>query len=195
MPESTSRYRDTIDIAETKPGSCSTKSQNAVSGCCGWTLFTRPRIDHGAVKQRGHILVEFAMVLPIVATMSFAMVELSRFMLLQHTADTAAYEGARHAIVPGATSSEAIVATDELIKANGLRNVIIEVTPTDLTEDTPVVTVRVEIPIFENSWVPLFSFLGHSVSSEVSLYCERPAIIKLSGRPVIKFRKQGLLGL
>ncbi len=47
------------------------------------------------------------MVLPIIMLLFYGMIELSRVLLLQHSVDTAAYEGARCAIVPGAKSDEA----------------------------------------------------------------------------------------
>jgi Flp pilus assembly protein TadG len=146
-------------------------------------------------KRRGAVLVEFAMVLPLIVIIAFAMIELSRLMLLQHTADTAAYEGARHAIVPGATPGEAVKAAKDLIDANGLRDVIIEVTPDIIVEETPLVTVRVEVPVSQNSWIAFFSFVSRSVSSEVTLYCERPAIIRLSGRPKVQVKKNELLSV
>ena len=145
--------------------------------------------------RRGAVLVEFAMVLPLIVIIAFAMIEISRLMLLQHTADTAAYEGARHAIVPGATPGEAVKAAKELIDANGLRDVIIAVTPDVIVEETPLVTVRVEVPVSQNSWIAFFSFVTHSVSSEVTLYCERPAIVRLSGRPEVKVKKNQLLNI
>lgn len=145
--------------------------------------------------HRGAVLVEFAMVLPLIVIIAFAMIEISRLMLLQHTADTAAYEGARHAIVPGATPGEALRAAKELIDANGLRDVMIEVTPDVIVEETPLVTVRVVVPVSQNSWIAFFSFVSHSVSSEVTLYCERPAIVRLSGRPEVKVKKNELLGI
>ena len=146
-------------------------------------------------KHRGAVLVEFAMVMPLIVIIAFAMIELSRLMMLQHTADTAAYEGARHAIVPGATPGEAVTAAKDLIDANGLRDVMIAVTPDVITEETALVTVRVEVPVSPNSWIAFFSFVNHSVSSEVTLYCERPAIVRLSGRPQVKVKKDQLLGI
>ena len=53
-------------------------------------------------SRSGAVLVEFALVLPVIMFTFACMVEISRVMLLQHTADTAAYEGARSAMVPGA---------------------------------------------------------------------------------------------
>lgn len=135
------------------------------------------------------------MVLPLIMTIAFAMIELSRLMLLQHTADTAAYEGARHAMVPGATAAEAALAAQDLIDANGLRDVSIFVTPSEIREDTPLLTVRVEVPVAKNSWIAFFRVGSYEVSSEVTLYCERPAVVRLSGRPELKTKKKELLGL
>ncbi len=77
----------------------------------------------------GATLVEFAITLPIVFLLLFGMIELSRLFMLQHSADTAAYEGARNAIVPGAKPEDAVVAASELLRAAGLRGGQILVEP------------------------------------------------------------------
>jgi hypothetical protein len=135
------------------------------------------------------VLVEFAVVLPLVVVFSFGMIELARLLMLQHTADTAAYEGARQAMVPGATAGEAIEAAQAMLDAAELKDASISVTPALIEESTPVVTVNVIIPIKPNSWVAFFNLGDLDVSSEVSLFCERPAVVRLSGLPVMKAKK------
>jgi Flp pilus assembly protein TadG len=146
-------------------------------------------------SRRGAVLVEFAMVMPLIMVITFAMVEISRLMMLQHTADTAAYEGARHAMVPGATAKEAAVAAQEMLDAAGLIDASIFVSPSELLESTALITVRVDVPVAANSWISFFRVGNYDVSSEVTLYCERPAVVRLSGRPKVKVKKNELLGV
>jgi Flp pilus assembly protein TadG len=131
----------------------------------------------------GAALVEFAVVLPIILLIFAAMIEISRVLLLQHSADTAAYEGARNAMVPGATSDEATQAAQALLTAAGLKSSKITVTPTEITEATPLITVQVEIPIAPNAWISPTWFGQSSVTSETTLFCERPPMVQLTGIP------------
>ena len=137
-------------------------------------------------RQAGAALVEFAFVLPIILLFFFAMVELSRVMLLQHSVDTAAYEGARNAMVPGATSDDAIASARKLLAAAKLTSPVITVEPTTISESTPLVTVRIELPVAENAWLTPFWFKSGRVVSEVTLITERPPMIQLTGVPQLK---------
>lgn len=133
--------------------------------------------------RSGAAIVEFAIVLPIVLFCFATMIEISRIMLLQHSADTAAYEGARCAMVPGATSEEAIGSADRLLKSAGLKNCKIKVAPEVIEEDTELILVQVEVPVSSNAWITPFWFMPNSIVSQVALVCERPAAVKLTAIP------------
>ena len=141
------------------------------------------RFNHRMKTKRGVALVEFAVVLPIVLLIFAAMIEISRVLLLQHSADTAAYEGARCAMVPGATSGEATLAAQKLLQAAGLKSALIIVTPSVITEETPLITVHVEIPVAQNAWISPKWFQGSKIVSETTLFCERPPMVQLTGVP------------
>lgn len=113
-------------------------------------------------------------------------------MLLQHTVDTAAYEGARNAMVPGATSSEARSSALALINAAGLKGAAVTVTPEDITEETPLITVRVEVPVQSNVWITPRWIASGNIASEVTLVCERPPVVQLTGIPEIKLKALNL---
>ncbi len=137
----------------------------------------------------GAALIEFAFVAPILFGFFYAMIELSRVLLLQHSVDTAAYEGARHAMVPGATTVEAIDAANQLLTAANLKNATITVEPSLIVESTSMITVRVELPMASNSWITPFWFRKSTVVSEVSLITERPPLVQLTGIPKLKAKK------
>ncbi len=134
-------------------------------------------------SRAGAVLVEFSLVLPIIFLFFAAMIEISRVLLLQHTADTAAYEGARHAMVPGANTDEAKQVAQQLLDIARLQGTTVTVSPALITEETPIITVGVAIPTAANSWIFPFWFKQAQVTSVVSLYCERPPMIKLTGIP------------
>lgn len=137
-------------------------------------------------RRHGAVMVEFALILPVILFSFACMIEISRVLLLQHTADTAAYEGARDAMVPGATASNGINAANELLTAAGLKATSVTVTPTVIEETTPLITVLVEIPVNQNFWISPTLFKNHIVRSEVTLFCERPFVVKLTGVPELK---------
>ena len=147
-----------------------------------------------ATCRRGVAIVEFAIALPIVLLIFVGMIEISRILLLQHTADTAAYEGARSGMVPGATSDEASKAAQLLLAAAGLKSSSITVTPTLIIENTPLITVRVEIPIAPNAWISPKWFADSFVASEITLFCERPPMIQLTGVPTMKSKSSKIKG-
>lgn len=139
-------------------------------------------------RRKASAVVELAVVLPVVFTICFSLIEISRLLLLQHTADAAAYEGARQGMVPGATAGEAITAAKVLLDADGLKSTMVTVEPETLDESTAIITVAVQIPVAENSWLRFFCLGETTISSEMSLYCERPPVALLTGINEMKFK-------
>ena len=144
------------------------------------------------VKRRGAALVEFALVLPIIAVFMVSTVSISQILMMQHTADTAAYEAARAAMVPGAHVNDAVVEAQELLDVAGLTDTEITVTPSVITEETGSVTVLVEVPLEQNSWILPDQFATHLVSSEVTLLTERSPIVRQTELPKVKAKKAKL---
>ncbi len=124
--------------------------------------------------RRGAAAVEFALVAPILVMVIVAVIEFSRLSMVHHAADNAAYEAARHVIVPGATVAEAIAASQPLLDAVGIHTSTITVDPMPITESTPAVTVRVEIPMSQNAWIVPFYTANTVVEAESTLITERP---------------------
>lgn len=145
-----------------------------------------------ARNRRAAAIVEFAIVLPIVLLCFASMIEISRILLLQNSADTAAYEGARCAMVPGANTTEAIESAKRLLQAAGLKKCEITVAPDLITEETELILVNVEVPVAPNAWITPFWFMPNSVVSQVALVCERPAVVKLTAVPKLKEIKSAL---
>ncbi len=139
------------------------------------------------LNRRAATVVEMAFVLPVIFLFFTAMIEISRLLMLQHSVDTAAYEGARNAMVPGATAQDAIDSAQKLLTAARLKSATVTIDPPIITEQTAVVTVTVQLPVDKNSWISPFFFKG-AVTSEVSLFCERPPMIQLTGIPQMKIK-------
>ena len=137
-------------------------------------------------RRDGALLVEFAVTLPIVLLLMGGLFEISRVLLFQHTADTAAYEGARSAMVPGATAQEGRREAEALLEAAGLVDCTVSIQPETITEETATITVKAEVPVAPNQWVFPTFFNEVSVQSEVTLVAERPPVVRLSGVPELK---------
>jgi Flp pilus assembly protein TadG len=122
-----------------------------------------------AKARKGAAMVEFAIVAPILFLFFFAAFEFCRVNMIRHTADNAVYEGARVAIIPGATAAEAEAEARLILNSLGLNNVTVTVTPGTIRRDTEEVTVRAEIPLDQNSFIPASFTSGQSVDRELTM--------------------------
>ena len=102
----------------------------------------------------GATAVEVAICLPILFLFLFSSYELSRGNFLSHAVESAAYEGARVGILPGANKAKIQAAVDFVMKSCGATNYQVTVTPAVLTEETTKVTVEVAVPMQENTNIP-----------------------------------------
>ncbi|MEM1304894.1 MAG: TadE family protein [Planctomycetota bacterium] len=123
--------------------------------------------------RTGATAVEFAIVAPVFFLIIMAMFEFSRVNVVRHSADNAAYEAARRAIVPGATAAEAIGEAERLLGIIGARGAVVSVDPPVLTVDTREVTVRVDLPLSQNALI-VPRFVGNkTLRSQSTLRTER----------------------
>jgi Flp pilus assembly protein TadG len=100
-------------------------------------------------KQRaGATTVEFAIVVPIIFAMFLGTIEMTRLNFIRHSASNAAYEGARKAIVPGSSTSDASAEALRLMNAVGVGNGV----TASVTSTTDTMTVTVTVPVNQNSW-------------------------------------------
>ena len=106
--------------------------------------------------RRGVTAAEFAVVSPFLFILVFACLELGLANMMFHTTEAAAYEGARTAIVPGATSQEAVAAVRAVLATAGIRVAEVSVSPADLSQTTQNVTVTVTTRFKDN--LPLGTF-------------------------------------
>lgn len=132
------------------------------------TLATRN--SKPATRRTGATAVEFAIVAPIFFTMVLASLEFGRLNIIRHTADQAAYEAARHAMVPGATAAEATARANSMLKIIGARDS--KVTVIGPTDDE--VTVTVDVPLNQNGWIAPKFTKNKTIHATSTLKTERP---------------------
>ena len=80
-------------------------------------------------NRRGATAVEFAITAPMFFLFLLAAFEFGWLNVMRHTADNAAYEAARTAMVPGATAADATTKAKTLLNIVGTRGATVTVTP------------------------------------------------------------------
>ena len=114
----------------------------------------RRRRNH---RRRGAVVVEFAIAFPVLLLFFVFMWEFSRAEMIRQTAASAAYEGARQAIVTGGSAGDATQMVNAIMQAVGISGASVVVTPSVVTSATPSVQVDVTVPMAGNQWIsPLF---------------------------------------
>lgn len=73
--------------------------------------------------------------------------------MLTHTAEQAAYEGARRGSIPGATASQVRKEAQDELSRIGVRQSTVTVSPSTIRASTENVTVTVRIPLSVNGWI------------------------------------------
>jgi Flp pilus assembly protein TadG len=124
-------------------------------------------------QRRGVTAVELAIMAPLIFFLFFSLIEFSRANMMRHAVASAAFEGARTAIVPGATADDARTAALKMLKAVAAINTDVTVDPATITDKTPTVTVTVEVLLDDNAWVVPKFFRGGALTSSVTLARER----------------------
>lgn len=126
-------------------------------------------------SRHGAVVVEFAIVAPLFFLVVFAMFEFSWLNVVRHTADNAAYEAARRAMVPGATTAEVTNEATRILRTIGARGVVVAVTPDPITVTTNSVTVEIDIPMRSNALVSPRFTASTTIHAESTLRTERVA--------------------
>ncbi len=104
-------------------------------------------------NRHGATTVEIAIILPLFFTILIGAYDATRVNMLRHTAQAAAYEGARRGIVPGAKISEIEADCQFVARSCGAKNINIQVNPRTINNQTPEIEVTVEIPLRQNTLI------------------------------------------
>lgn len=115
--------------------------------------------------RRGAAAIEFAVLASVVFLLVFGMNELGRMIMVQQTATNAAREGARLAVLDGATtggSEGGATRVAEHLQEAGIEraSITIAADPSDSAGWGGAVTVAVRIPFNQDTWLPTPMFVG-----------------------------------
>jgi Flp pilus assembly protein TadG len=80
---------------------------------------TRRDLSGDRRRNWGGSVLEAAIIIPILLSLSFGMAEFSYFFFVKHTLEGAAREGARNAIIPTATNATVTAAANSSLTAAG----------------------------------------------------------------------------
>jgi Flp pilus assembly protein TadG len=108
------------------------------------------------LRRQGSLTVEVAVCLPLLLTVLFASYELAHANMLLHATESAAYEGARVGIIPGASSDKIEAAVEGILNSVGVHNFEVKVKPKKIKSDTKSVKVELTVPFRANTSIPPF---------------------------------------
>ncbi len=111
-------------------------------------------------SRRGTATVEFAVCLPLLATLVFGVIEVSNAVFLQNALTSAAYEAGNVATSTGGTAANAQTRAYAVLSGLGVTSANVTISPA-VTASTPigtVVTVTCSAPLTANSLT--FGYLG-----------------------------------
>jgi Flp pilus assembly protein TadG len=113
-------------------------------------------------KRRGASVVEFAIVAPVFFLLVFGMIEYGRMVMVQQVLTNATREGARRAVLDGATTDDIEDVVEEYLTNSSIDGGTVTVSPdppSSAGSGDPV-TVTVSIGFDQVSWLPSPFFLG-----------------------------------
>ena len=107
-------------------------------------------------------MVEFAIVAPLFFLLVFAMVEYGRMVMVSQIITNASREGARQAVLDGATNADVENAVDDFLTGSSITGATVETVPADISTAGygEAVTVSVFINFDQVSWLPSPMYLG-----------------------------------
>jgi len=113
-------------------------------------------------NRRGAAVVEFAVVAPILFLLVFGMIEYGRLVMVQQMLTNASREGARVGVLDGSTTADVENIVDTYLTSATVSGATVTVTPSPPSSagfGEPV-TVTVDVPFNQVSWLPSPIFLG-----------------------------------
>lgn len=129
-----------------------------------------------AAQRQGAATVEFALCLPVLLALIFAMIEFSGAAQLQNSVRMAAFEGARAGLALNATASTATQAAQNACTAAGIKSPVITVNPAVITPSTPTIQVTVQVQPSVEGWAMWYITAGTTITSTITLDREAKAI-------------------
>ena len=129
-------------------------------------------------SRRGTVTVEFAFCASIFFMFVFGMLELTRFIYVQHSVQMVAYEGARAGVTPGASADDVRTRVANLMQATGVRVYTMSVSPLVISNLTENVSVTINCNFNDNSWIPPSFLTNRTIACTIALQHENMAYLR-----------------
>ncbi len=113
----------------------------------------RRRPNKTNFDRTGATAVEFAFVFPIILVFFIGIIAVTQAFFIRDLTQLAAYESARKGTVLDSTSADIQSKAQQVLATMGLKNAVVTIKPSNITNSTKDVEVTVSVPIHENSWV------------------------------------------
>lgn len=115
------------------------------------------------VARRAAATVEFAVVAPVLILLIFGMLEFSRLMMVEQILTNAAREGSRKAVLAGSKETDVTSVISSYLDGSGIKGAKVKVSPDPgSAAGGAAVTVTVEVPFSDVSWLPHAIFLQNT---------------------------------
>lgn len=123
------------------------------------------------IYRRGAAVVEFAIVAPVLLLLVFGMIEYGRLVMVQQVITNATREGARRAVLDGATTAGVTTIVNDFLAASRVSGAVVTVTPNPPSSAAfgDPVTVSVQVPFSQVSWLPTPMFLSSTTLSATTV--------------------------
>lgn len=121
--------------------------------------------------RRGAAVVEFAIVAPIFFMVVLGIIEFGRMAMVQQVLTNASREGARIAVLDGATSAGVSTRVNNYLSSASISGATITLTPNPPSSATygQPVSVAVSVPFGSVSWLPAPAFIGNQTLTAESV--------------------------
>jgi len=121
--------------------------------------------------RRAAAAVEFAVVAPVFLLLVFGMIEYGRMVMVYQVITNASREGARAAVLDGATTSGVTTAVNTYLTSGAVSGATVTVSPNPPSgaQNGDPVTVTVSIPFSQVSWLPSPMYLGSKTLSSATV--------------------------
>ena len=118
-----------------------------------------------ARRRVGATLVEFAIVAPVLLLLIFGMIEYGRLAMVQQVLTNASREGARAAVLDGATTASVTSVVQSCLATGRVTGGNVTITPNPISSAKfgDPITVRVQVTFDQVSWLPAPMYLSGKV--------------------------------
>jgi len=124
-------------------------------------------------QRSGATAVEFALVAPVIFFTVFALIELSRLMMLNGNVNSAVLIGVRQASLARSSPADVRTAIEEELGRFSIREATIQFVPTNFDIDDDTVGISVDVPVNGANGFSLTGVLSSTVNIRRSIEINR----------------------